>query len=66
MPNLIEGILAECNRVRDLLVEYKAIGPAGNFGAMALQVAITEAEASIASGDIARMVEALDRLRGCQ
>jgi hypothetical protein len=66
MANLIEGIQAECNRVRELLLGYHAIGAAGAFGAATLLATITEAEASIASGDIVRMVKAMELLRGCQ
>lgn len=65
-PNLIEAIQAECNRVREILPHYYAIGQAGSFGAFMLQSAVTEGDASIASGDVVRMVKALDVLRGCE
>lgn len=66
MANLIEGIQSECNRVRELLPEYIALGPTGSFGATVLKTAIKEGEASIVSGDVVRMVEALRSLKGCQ
>lgn len=66
MANLIEGIQAECNRVRELILEYNKLGPTGAFGAAVLSENVREGEASIASGDIARMVRALAELRGCQ
>jgi hypothetical protein len=66
MENVIEGIQAECNRVRELLPQYEAIGPAGRFGLLMLQADIAEGGAAIASGDVVRMVRALDALRGCE
>jgi len=63
--NLIEGIQAECARVRDLCEEYEAIGPPGAFGLAMLKLSIKEAEAAIASGDAVRMVHALGALKGC-
>jgi hypothetical protein len=64
--NLIEGIQSECERVRGILPYYDEIGPVGFFGKMVLQQAIKEGEASIASGDVVRMVAALESLRGCK
>jgi hypothetical protein len=65
MPNLIEGIQAECNRVRNAIPHYEEIGPVGAFGAAALRSAVKEGEDSIASGDVTRMVAALQALRDC-
>lgn len=66
MANLIEGIQAECNRVREILPHYVALGPVGAFGKIALDQAIKEGESAIASGDITRMVEALQSLKSCE
>ena len=66
MENLIEGIQSECNRVRELLPEYEAIGAAGQFGLLMLKADIAEGEAAIASGDVVRMVGALKALQGCE
>lgn len=65
MSNLIEAIQKECARVRDCIPHYEELGPAGAFGAAVLKECVTEGEASIASGDAVRMVEALDKLRNC-
>lgn len=64
--NLIEAIQAECNRLRDVLPQYDELGPVGAFGGAMLRHCITEGEASIASGDVVRMVQALKGLRGCE
>jgi hypothetical protein len=66
VANLIEGIQAECNRVRELLPRYEAIGPAGRFGLLMLKAGIAEGEAAIASGDVIRMLGALKALQGCE
>jgi hypothetical protein len=65
MANLIEGIQAECNRVRSAIPHYEELGPVGAFGAAALRSAVKEGEDAIASGDTTRMVQALESLRGC-
>jgi hypothetical protein len=64
--NVIEGIQAECKRVRELIPHYEAIGPVGIFGKTMLNAAIQEGEAAIASGDVVRMIRALTALRDCQ
>lgn len=63
--NIIEGIQQECNRCRELVTEYEAIGQAGAFGKLAIKGRIKQGEDAIASGDITRMVEALQGLKGC-
>jgi hypothetical protein len=66
MPNLIEGVLAECNRVRGIVPYYEEIGPAGAIGAALLKAAIAEGEAAIASGDLLRMIRAFRALQDCE
>lgn len=63
--NVVEGIQEQCNRCRELLEIYKTI-PAGGFGAHFIQQAITEGEASIASGDVVRMLSAYKELESCE
>jgi hypothetical protein len=60
--NLIEGLQAEVNRRREILEQYRAIGPAGAFGAAFLEVDIRIAETAIASGDLVLMVQEYRRL----
>ena len=62
--NLVEGIQKECNRCRKLRKDYDAI-PIGVFGATFIQNAIDEGEASIASGDCIRMLQAYKALESC-
>ena len=64
--NLIEGIQDECNRCRELLEAYAAIGPAGQFGSIVIRAAIKEGEAAIASNDVVRCVAAYKSLQDCQ
>lgn len=66
MENVIEGIQGECERVRSLLPDYEAIGPAGRFGLEMLKADIREGEAAIASGETVRMIQALKSLKGCK
>lgn len=66
MANLVEGIQEQCNRVREILPHYDALGPVGVFGATMLRHAIKEGEAAIASGDVVRMVKAYAALESCE
>jgi hypothetical protein len=65
--NLVEGILVECKRVREVLVPaYESIGPVGSFGKAMILADLAEAEAALGSGDVVRMVAAYKALKGCQ
>jgi len=61
--NVIEGLQAQMNRCRDLLKVYEELGPVGSFGATFIRDSIEEGEASIASGDVLRMLAAHERLK---
>ena len=63
--NLIEGIQEQCNRCRELKKVYDTI-PTGRFGGAIIQQAVTEGEASIASGDAVRMLSAYKELESCE
>lgn len=63
--NVIEAIQQECERVRKAVPNYEALGPVGAFGAAMLKTSIKEGEAAIASGDVTRMLPALQSLRDC-
>ncbi len=54
--NLMDGLLREMNRNREVLKEYEAIGPAGRFGAAMIKQAIANAEKSIADNDVVQML----------
>jgi hypothetical protein len=64
--NLIEGIQQELDRNRELLQEYKNIGPAGMFGATMIQNAIKTAEKAIAHGDTIQMLKSYNELKETQ
>jgi hypothetical protein len=55
----------EQERVRELLNEYLAIGPSGQFGAAALRMTLKEADEAAISGDLIRMIAAYQRLKEC-
>jgi hypothetical protein len=52
--NLMEGILSECNRARELIKDYESIGSVGNFSKMMIQQTIDNAEKAI--GEDADMI----------
>lgn len=58
-----EALPKEQARVREILEHYKAIGPAGIFGATIIEVALSEADKAIISGDIVKMIGAYNELR---
>lgn len=63
---LAEALPREMARVRDELIpQYIAIGPAGQFGLMMLRGALDEAALASAAGDTVGMIRALERLKGC-
>lgn len=61
--NLMEGLLDEMNRVREILEEYKSIGPPGMFGVAMIQGAINQAEKAIASNDVIKMIQCYEELK---
>lgn len=64
--NLVEGVIAECNRCRALIKNYEDIGPVGNFGKMMIDNTIKHAEAALGRGDIEELMGCLQALRGCK
>lgn len=63
MMNLAEGLIQELNRNRELLSEYKAIGPPGQFGATMIALDIKNAEKTQASGDVVEMLRCYESLK---
>jgi len=61
--NLIEGLLKELNRNRELKIEYDLI-PTGFFGSSMIQVDIINGEKAIASGDVIEMMRCYTALEG--
>lgn len=61
--NLVEGILAQMNRVRELAAQYDALpGGAGRFGAFLMRHEIQQAERALGSGDVVEMMRAYKAL----
>jgi len=60
--NLIEGLLSEMDRCRDLIKIYDTI-PAGAFGAAMIKQDIVAAEKAISSGDTISMIQCYKALK---
>jgi len=64
--SLAEQYPEEQARCRELLAWYKEIGPAGAFGAAAIEQVLNEAEAAAARHDTVAMIRAFKRMQGCE
>ena len=53
-------------RVRELLTQYKAIGPAGMFGAAMIEQTLRRADEAAISGDIVAILRSFEELKGCE
>ena len=61
--NLAEGLFSEMNRVREVIKIYESVGSAGTFASGMMKVSISNAEASMLSGDIVEMLKAYNDLK---
>ena len=61
--NLMEGLLSEMNRARELQKQYEEIGTPGLFGAAMIRGAIAAAEGAIASNDVVAMLTSYAKLK---
>lgn len=66
MSSVGEDFPKEQARVRELLNEYKSIGPPGAFGAIMIEQALSRAERAAISGDIVAIIRAYEELKGCE
>jgi hypothetical protein len=65
--NLMEGLLSEIDRVKDLIKIYEELPDnAGAFGAMMLKTELKLAQRTIADGDTVRMLGAYQSLKECE
>lgn len=64
MGSLIEGLMGEMSRNRELMREYDAIGPMGRFGALMIKRDIEDAEKAVAEGDVVQELKMFEKLRG--
>jgi hypothetical protein len=62
--NLVEAVLHEAQRCRELLRAYEDIGPAGGFGAVIIREGIARAERALGEGDVVELLEVYKELRG--
>lgn len=61
-----EAFPKEQARVRELIGEYRRIGPAGTFGAMMLEQTLRNADAAMASGDVIAILRSYEEMKQCQ
>lgn len=53
-------------RCRELLAEYKKIGPAGFFGATMIEQILRNADAMVIQGNTVGMLIAYEQMKGCE
>jgi len=63
--NLVQGLIEEMNRCRELLKLYEDI-PTGGFGAAMLRRRISGGEEAMISGDVIEMLKAYQALTECE
>lgn len=61
-----EAFPAAQARVRELLGEYRAIGPSGTFGVAVLEDVLRRADVAVISGDLPQMIALYQELQGCR
>ena len=64
MENIIEGLMEELKRNRELLKDYESIGPNGAIGAMMIKNDILRGEKAIEMGSVVEMVASYESLKG--
>ena len=63
--NLIEGLVRELNRCKDVLKIYEEISE-GKFGAAMIKQSITTAEKAMVEGDTVAMISSLKDLKSIE
>ena len=61
-----EAFPQEQARCREVLAQYKELGPAGVLGGMMIEATLREADAAMASGDIVRILQAYKAMQGVE
>lgn len=61
---LHKAIEKEQYRIRQLIKQYEKCGPSGEFAADAMERALQQTAAAIASKDDCKIIEAYERLKG--
>ena len=52
-------------RCRELLVYYREIGPAAQFGLLMIEAVLKRADQAAISGDLIAMLQSFQELKGC-
>lgn len=63
MASLADEFPAAQAYAREMLAEYRAIGPNGAFGALMIEQALARADQAAASGDVVAMLRSFAELR---
>lgn len=66
MSSVGEDFPNEQARVRELLSQYREIGPNGAFGAFMIQQVLERADRAAISGDVIEILRSYEELKGCQ
>lgn len=53
-------------RCRELLGQYREIGPAGTFGAIMLEDVLKRADVAAVSGDVVAMIRIFEEMKQCE
>lgn len=61
--NITDALKQEINRCTDILEEYKHIGPAGKFGASMIELELKEANKTLDSQDIKKILSSYKELK---
>ncbi len=66
METLGDAYPKEQARLRELIAEYTAIGPAGTFGRMIIEDVLKRADKAAIEGDLVAMVRVFKEMKECQ
>lgn len=66
MSTVGEEYPKEQARLRKLIGQYRAIGPAGSFGAAMIEATLQEADQAAVAGDLPRMLAAFHAMQECK
>lgn len=61
-----EDFPKEQARCREVLAQYKELGPSGVLGGVLIEATLCEADAAMASGDIVRILRAYKAMQGVE
>lgn len=64
--NLAEAYPKEQARLRELIEQYRAIGPAGTFGLAVIQDVLTRSEKAAAEQDTVTMIRCYQEMQECK